>query len=150
LGAASALPAWAAFPFSLGVASGYPTPSGVVLWTRLGAIPEPVVVPVRWEIAADEAMKSIVLSGTVNAEPAWAHSVHVEPQGLEPERWYWYRFTAAGAQSAVGRTRTAPAASATAPRLRLVPAIRAGLLRRLSPPGRRRAGPRRLPRRLHL
>jgi alkaline phosphatase D len=28
---------------------------------------------------------------------------------LLPARWYWYRFTAAGARSAVGRTRTAPA-----------------------------------------
>jgi alkaline phosphatase D len=119
LGAASALPAWAAFPFSLGVASGYPTPHGVVLWTRLGGLPERVVVPVRWEIAGDEAMKTVVASGMTEAEPAWAHSVHVEVQGLEPERWYWYRFTAAGAQSPVGRTRTAPAASATAPRLRL-------------------------------
>jgi len=39
LGAAAALPARAAFPFSLGVASGYPTPSGVVLWTRLAPKP---------------------------------------------------------------------------------------------------------------
>jgi alkaline phosphatase D len=124
LGAAAASPLraqsprFASYPFSLGVASGYPSPDSVVLWTRLADLFAPLAVAVRWEIAADEAMKSIVFSGTTTAEPTWGHSVHVEVKGLEPERWYWYRFIAAGAESAVGRTRTAPAAGAAAPRLR--------------------------------
>ena len=118
LGAAYALPSFAADPFSLGVASGYPSPDGVVLWTRLGGMLDPLPVPVRWEIAADEAFRSVVLSGTGTAEPEWAHSVHVEVTGLQPERWYWYRFMTAGAQSPLGRTRTAPVASAADPRLR--------------------------------
>jgi alkaline phosphatase D len=103
-------------PFRLGVASGYPTPEGVVLWTRLvvdahapsGGM-DPLAVPVRWEVARDEAMRQVVRSGTVEARPAWAHSVHVVVSGLEPSRWYWYRFTAGDARSPVGRTRTAPA-----------------------------------------
>ena len=118
LGAAYALPSFAANPFSLGVASGYPSPDGIVLWTRLAGTPDPLVVPVRWEIAADEAMKSIISSGETRAEPAWAHSVHVEVKGLSPERWYWYRFMTAGAESAVGRTRTAPGVGAAGARLR--------------------------------
>src|SRR5689334_16192317 len=51
-------------PFRLGVASGDPTSSGVVLWTRLTPKPldadsgmEPANVTVSWEIAADEAMR---------------------------------------------------------------------------------------------
>jgi alkaline phosphatase D len=120
LGALAASPAFPqpASPFGLGVASGYPTPSGVVLWTRLVGDPGPLAIPVRWELAADESMKSILFSGITNAEPAWAHSVHVEAQGLEPDRWYWYRFTAGDAQSPIGRTRTAPAASTQPSRLR--------------------------------
>jgi alkaline phosphatase D len=97
----------------------------VVLWTRLAPEPlrpdgglEPLSVPVRWELAADEAMRSIVASGAVAAEPQWAHSARVEVHGLEPERWYWYRFTAGEAQSPVGRTRTAPATHARPQRLR--------------------------------
>ncbi|HKU46830.1 MAG TPA: alkaline phosphatase D family protein [Burkholderiales bacterium] len=117
LGALAVSPqAFASFPFSLGVASGYPTPDGVVLWTRVTGALAPVSV--RWEIAADESMKSIVLSGETAADPAWAHSVHVQAKGLAPERWYWYRFMAAGAESPIGRTRTAPAADAPNPRLR--------------------------------
>src|SRR5687767_10026274 len=122
LGAAPALihaqPRLRGDPFTLGVASGYPHPGGFVLWTRLMGDLDPVAIPVRWEVAADEAMRSVVASGTAQASPAWGHSVHVELKGLEPERWYWYRFRAGDAASPVGRTRTAPAPTATAPRLR--------------------------------
>jgi len=40
----------------------------------------------------------------------------VDVDGLEPDRWYFYRFRTGQATSAVGRTRTAPAAGATTPR----------------------------------
>ena len=39
--------------------------------------------------------------------------------GLEPDRWYFYRFMAGDAQSTVGRTRTFPAPDADAGRLRV-------------------------------
>jgi alkaline phosphatase D len=119
LGALAVSPnVFASYPFALGVASGYPSADGVVLWTRLAGILDPLAVPVRWEIASDETMKSVISSGTVSAEPAWAHSVHIEVKGLAPERWYWYRFMTAGGESAVGRTRTAPLPTAADPRLR--------------------------------
>jgi alkaline phosphatase D len=106
------------YPFTLGVASGYPSPGSVVLWTRLVGDLDPVAVPVRWELAADEAMKSIIFSGVTSAEAEWAHAVHVEVPGLAPDRWYWYRFGAGDAHSPIGRTRTAPAAAAPTQRLR--------------------------------
>lgn len=103
-------------PFTLGVASGYPTPSGVVLWTRLASapfepgsgLPQAAAIPVQWEIAADDTMKRVVASGFEYATPEWAHSIHVETDVLEPGRDYWYRFTAAGHRSPIGRTHTAP------------------------------------------
>jgi len=105
-------------PFKLGVASGYPRPDGMVLWTRLVGDLPPAPIPVRWEISASESFSTPVSSGNTMAEPQWAHSVHVEPQGLEPDRWYWYRFTSGDAVSPTGRTRTAPAAGAAVARLR--------------------------------
>jgi alkaline phosphatase D len=63
-------------------------------------------------------MKDVVASGTAYATPEWAHCVHVEADGLEPGRWYWYRFTAGDVASPVGRTRTAPAANAALERMR--------------------------------
>ncbi|MFZ5461974.1 MAG: alkaline phosphatase D family protein [Pseudomonadota bacterium] len=113
-----ATPAWRDYPFSLGVASGSPLPDGVVLWTRLLPAP-PGAVAVRWELARDEHFRDIVQSGAAHADPHWGHSVHVEVSGLQPARWYWYRFMAGDAVSPVGRTRTAPAAGAQAARLRL-------------------------------
>ncbi|OYX81010.1 MAG: alkaline phosphatase [Brevundimonas sp. 32-68-21] len=116
-----------AYVFPLGVASGDPAPDGFVLWTRLAV--DPVApdglggmggpVAVRWDVAADEAFNRIVASGEAVADRADAHSLHIEVEGLRPDRPYWYRFTAQGQQSPVGRTRTAPAPNADIDRLRL-------------------------------
>ena len=123
-GASLFSPRWAANPFSLGVASGDPTPTGVVLWTRLAQDPlhdggmDPAPVRVTWEVADDDRLRRIVQKGSEIATADWAHSVHVEVDGLEPDRWYWYRFAVDGAESPIGRTRTLPAAASTPDRLR--------------------------------
>lgn len=124
---------WAAptsdYPFTLGVASGDPLPDGVVLWTRLA--PDPLAedghggmgnqkVPVRYQVAEDEAFSTVVRSGTVIASPELAHSVHPEVSGLQPDREYFYRFSAGGEISPVGRTRTAPARNAALDELTFV------------------------------
>ena len=114
-------------PFTLGVASGYPQSDTVVLWTRLAPAPlEPggglaaaSVIPVSWELATDEHMRSVVRTGVEYATPQWAHSVHVEPTGLDSARDYWYRFTAGGVRSPIGRTRTAPRPDAAVTRLKI-------------------------------
>ena len=102
-------------PFTLGVASGDPTPSGVVLWTRLapdplhgGGLAQTGPIAVDWVVARDEHLRQVVSRGSGFARPELAHSVHLEVDGLEPARDYWYRFTAGGFASPVGRTRTAP------------------------------------------
>lgn len=107
-------------PFSLGVASGDPDSGSVVIWTRLAPKPleptggmRPEAVRVHWEVAGDEAFRTIVRSGTAVAAPQLAHSVHVEVEGLKPDRWYFYRFRAGDATSPVGRTRTTPAPDAS-------------------------------------
>jgi alkaline phosphatase D len=106
--------------FALGIASGQPRADGVVLWTRLTGAGLPERVTVQWEIARDEAFTDIAARGEEAAEANWAHSVHAEPAGLAPARWYWYRFTALGQQSTVGRTRTAPAPDAIVSSLNFV------------------------------
>ncbi len=135
IGAAAAAPALLGFGragaltperlFSFGVASGDPTPDGVVLWTRLATRPlardggmGTARVPVRWEIYDDDGARHLVRAGDAVAEPAWGHSVHVEVSGLQSGRPYWYRFIAGGEASAIGRTRTAPARHALPERLR--------------------------------
>ena len=116
-----AVPAWvrhagaADVPrFALGVASGQPRADGVVLWTMLTGTGLPERVDVKWEVAHDADFKRIAAAGVEVAEAAWSHSVHAEPAGLEPTRWYWYRFSGLGQISIAGRTRTAPAPDAAA------------------------------------
>ena len=117
-------PRFTGYPFTLGVASGAPVSTGVVLWTRLA--PEPLngggvgrdAIVVRWEVAQDESFARVVQRGSVDAVPECAHCVHVEVVGLEPARWYFYRFIAGDEVSPIGRTRTAPAAEESPDQLR--------------------------------
>ncbi|TDM05611.1 MAG: alkaline phosphatase [Ideonella sp. MAG2] len=100
--------------FAWGVASGFPQADGMVLWTQLSGPALPDRVDVRWEVATDAQFKNVVARGVEVAEASWGWSVHAEPTGLPPERWFWYRFQALGDQSPAGRTRTAPAPAANA------------------------------------
>ncbi|HEY7070408.1 MAG TPA: alkaline phosphatase D family protein, partial [Acidimicrobiales bacterium] len=122
---ATSRPRFVGYPFTLGVASGAPTPESVVLWTRLA--PEPLAgggvseasVVVRWEVATDDAFRRVVRSGTVDTLAGQGHAVHVLAEGLQANRWHWYRFMAGDDMSPVGRTRTLPASGANPTRLRL-------------------------------
>jgi len=123
--ATDAKPKFDANPFSLGVASGDPDSTSVVLWTKLAPKPleadggmKPETVAVVWEVAEDEAMTKVVAKGTALATPQLGHSVHVEAGGLKPDRWYWYRFRCVDAVSPVGRTRTFPAPDADPEKLK--------------------------------
>ena len=129
-GAALALPptAWTQLkvnttPFGLGVASGSPTHDSVVLWTRLtlpfAQTPDGPSVSVKWQLADDDQFARVVQSGQSLAVPGLAYSVHVEVNSLPPDRWYFYRFMAGDALSAVGRTRTFPAPDRAVAKLRL-------------------------------
>jgi alkaline phosphatase D len=124
-GAVSSQVRFSSYPFALGVASGDPAPDGVVLWTRLAPAPAqpdggmpPEPVEVTWQVAEDEGMTKVVREGTAIATPQWAHSVHVELDGLQPDRWYFYQFKAGSEVSPKGRTRTFPKADALPERLR--------------------------------
>ena len=116
LGAATLLPDLKASttrdPFTLGVASGSPRDTSVVLWTRLA--PDPLNgggmpagrVEVEYRVYADESRQRLVQRGTVETSEHKAHSVHVLVRGLEPGREYWYQFRHGDALSPLGRTRT--------------------------------------------
>ena len=128
--AASAAPAATrlkADPFRLlGVASGDPTSTGVVLWCRLALDLadterwglEADAYRVTWEVRpADAPAGRPVRSGTAIAHRSKGYAVHTEVTGLAPGRAYAYRFRIAE-HEAEGLTRTAPAAGVMADKLR--------------------------------
>jgi alkaline phosphatase D len=116
------------YPFTLGVASGDPAPDGFVIWTRLapsplngdglGGMPN-TAVTVEWQVATDRHFTQIARNGSVSAMQASAHTVHVEVNGLQPGREYFYRFRASGHISPTGRAFTAPAVG-TSPALTML------------------------------
>jgi len=118
-------PIFAAYPFSLGVASGDPAPDGFVIWTKIA--PKPLErsggmpkrpVEVEWSVAADERMRQVEQKGAAIAHPELGHAVHVEIAGLQPARDYFYQFTVGGERSRVGRARTLPPFGASVAQLR--------------------------------
>jgi alkaline phosphatase D len=115
---AAAAPRLATNPFTLGVASGDPSSTGVVLWTRLAVDPladdglggmPTAAYDVAWQLSTEPRFRNIVKRGRVPVGPESGHSAHVEVEGLEPGREYWYRFRTDGHVSPAARTRTAPA-----------------------------------------
>lgn len=104
-------------PFTLGLASGDPTPDGVVLWTRLaidpyadhGGMDPGTRYRVQWEVAEDDGFARVVARGEEAAVAEYAFSVHAEVVGLRPHRRHWYRFRVGSYVSEVGSTLTAPA-----------------------------------------
>ncbi len=106
-------------PFTLGVASGDPTATSVIIWTRLA--PDPLTgggmpdsdVDVLWEVSNDDEFSSILVSGITRAEVAYAHSVHVDvslaDRSPDADPWVYFRFSIGEWTSPIGRTRCAPA-----------------------------------------
>jgi alkaline phosphatase D len=116
-GAAGLLTGWrsgraaaSGYGFRHGVASGDPLPDGVIIWTRIsGATGEPIGV--SWQVASDPEMRSILRSGVFTTGPERDYTVKVDVRGLRAGSRLYYRFSAAGTESQVGRTRTLPTGS---------------------------------------
>lgn len=109
--AAAALPgaarAMMAQGFTHGVASGEPTASSVLLWTRYSGANDSAL---NVELSQSADFARVTGGGTVTARGAADHCAKYTATGLAPGRWYYYRFIAPdGSMSQVGRTRTLPA-----------------------------------------
>ena len=92
--------------FSHGVASGEPAAERVLLWTRFVGAQNTAL---EFEVSETLDFSRVAAGGSVTAraENDWCCKAWAE--GLEPGRWYYYRFTAPdGSHSDVGRTKTLP------------------------------------------
>ncbi|MFP5320609.1 MAG: alkaline phosphatase D family protein [Acidimicrobiia bacterium] len=109
-------------PFFHGVASFDPTPSAVLLWTRVTPPAGKDAVPLKLRVAKTiEALRTARPVSLV-AKPEHDFTVTFDATGLEPFTYYYYEFEApslGGARSIVGRTKTAPASGQPVDRLRI-------------------------------
>ncbi|MBJ7439796.1 MAG: alkaline phosphatase D family protein [Sphingopyxis sp.] len=98
--------------FTHGVASGEPGANSVLLWTRYAAASDTMLTA---ELSETSDFAKIASGGTIAATGERDHTAKLVVAGLEPGRWYYYRFVAPdGTQSLTGRTRTLPAGPTSA------------------------------------
>jgi alkaline phosphatase D len=93
--------------FPDGVVSGDPTPKGISLWTRFDPSGGGGTGTVELEVATDKAFRHVVARKSVKTGAASNHAVKARVAGLKAHEEYYYRFASKGADSSVGRFRTA-------------------------------------------
>jgi alkaline phosphatase D len=100
-------------PFQHNIASGDPTESSALIWTRVTQRDEDGNfisgdVPVSWRVFRDPELTNLVASGNYNAAEATDYCVKVDVTGLSAYTAYYYQFSALGFDSAIGRFQTLP------------------------------------------
>lgn len=109
--------------FPLSVASGGPTPSGAILWTKIAEEACEGSEPVYVRVGTDESFSETVYEGRVEPgtlTPDHDYVVKVDLDGeLPSDRHLHYQFQHAEANSQVGRCRTLPAPDTSPDRVRL-------------------------------
>ncbi|MBL4866114.1 MAG: alkaline phosphatase D family protein [Pseudomonadales bacterium] len=114
--------------FPQSISSGDPTPSGVMLWTRVDPGITNPNLELYFQVAFDKNFERLVLEGklptsgteTENDPVPFGlleeldYTVRIDLDGLlRSDRFYYYRFIYDGTASRTGRCRTAPAEDAT-------------------------------------
>ena len=105
--------------FSLGVASGMPSTTGAVLWTRVDDLARTSTVTL--EIATDRDFRRVLQRRRVAASAVRDFTARHQVAGLRPGSEYFYRFFTRRTASPVGRLRTLrPADSAEPVRIAVI------------------------------
>ena len=82
-------------PFYHGVASGDPTSSSVIIWTRV----TPEVdgpIDVEWMLSTNLEFTDTVVNGSIVTDADRDYTVKVDVEGLSPGTFYYYEFNALG------------------------------------------------------
>ncbi len=99
-------------PFYHGVASGDPMSDRVIIWTRV--TPDSAgTITGNWYVSTDTLANNIVTQGTFSTDSSRDYTVKVDVTGLSSNTTYYYFFQAMGANSLMGRTKTAPTGTTT-------------------------------------
>ncbi|HCE2904783.1 TPA: alkaline phosphatase D family protein [Vibrio parahaemolyticus] len=95
-----------AVSFEHGVASGDPTQTQVIIWTRVTTAAS--YVDVSWQVASDMEFSNVVQSGVFTTDTGRDFTVKVDVQNLNANSQYYYRFMVGEMMSEVGKTQTLP------------------------------------------
>jgi len=107
--------------FKSGIASGDPRTDSVVLWTHVSPVDmRQSSTPVDWSLSLNADMSEPVKTGRDMAKDAHDWTFKVIADGLNPGQTYYYQFSAEGAVSPIGQTRTLPEGDVSQLRLAIV------------------------------
>ncbi|EJO3861229.1 alkaline phosphatase D family protein [Vibrio parahaemolyticus] len=95
-----------AVSFEHGVASGDPTQTQVIIWTRVTTAAS--YVDVSWQVASDMEFSNVAQSGVFTTDTGRDFTVKVDVQNLNASSQYYYRFIVGEMMSEVGQTQTLP------------------------------------------
>ncbi|MFZ8767925.1 alkaline phosphatase D family protein [Vibrio harveyi] len=95
--------------FEYGVASGDPTQTQVIIWSRVTTAAS--YVDVTWQVSRSEDFSTVEQSGTFTTDTSRDFTVKVDVQNLNPSTQYYYRFMVGETTSIVGMTQTLPEGS---------------------------------------
>ncbi len=93
-------------PFYHGLASGDPTQTSLVIWTKVTLPVSVLKTSVYWELSIDSSFYKILKKGTRLTDESTDFTVKVEVDKLESGREYYYRFRYDSIYSIVGKTKT--------------------------------------------
>lgn len=93
--------------FLHGIASGDPTQSAVILWTRVTP-EEDADITVSWEVATDPQFSQLTHTGSLITNAERDYTVKIDAINLVAGTQYYYRFTSNGTVSEVGTAKTLP------------------------------------------
>ncbi|MDE1463343.1 alkaline phosphatase D family protein [Spartinivicinus poritis] len=102
--------------FPLSVASGDPSDTGIILWTRLNPTEFKPYEPLLFEIYADPKAELLLIQGQVDTQLVQFTDFTIKvdlSEQLQPATCYYYRFIYKGVSSRIGRCKTLPAVSQT-------------------------------------
>lgn len=105
------------YAFPQGVATGDPTTSSVVFWTRCTRVDTTTTadIPLTLQVSASSAFDVALAQVPLTASSTYDFTVRAKVTGLPVGTALYYRFVAGSDISAVGQTRTAPALDSTTP-----------------------------------
>src|SRR3954447_12184879 len=107
------LPLAGAGKFAHGVASGFPGPKAITLWTRVSELTRSSRLTL--EVATDKRLRHVVNRRQGGAAPKKYFTGHATVTKLEPAHEYYYRFHTKHTDSRVGRFRTLPPVDSNQP-----------------------------------
>ena len=90
--------------FQHGVASGDPTQTQVIIWTRITTTASNA--DVTWQVSPQSDFSNIVQSGVFNTDTSRDFTVKVDVTNLNPSTQYFYRFMVGDVVSMTGVTQT--------------------------------------------